>query len=96
MNPDHLRMNDQAVEFAKAFFEAGKPVAAICHGPWMLVEADVLDGRRLTSYHSIRTDVINAGGDWVDEAVVVDGNLITSRKPDDLKAFNAKLLEALA
>jgi protease I len=95
INPDRLRMNEAAVTFAKSFVIERKPVAAICHGPWMLVEADVLDGRRLTSYHSIRTDVINAGGDWVDEAVVVDGNLITSRKPDDLPDFIDKTMEAI-
>lgn len=95
-NPDALRLNKDAVGFVRAFVEAGKPVAAICHAAWSLVEADVLKGRTITSWPSLRTDVRNAGGTWVDEEVVVDGNLITSRKPDDLKAFNAKVLEALS
>jgi protease I len=86
-NPDALRMDDEAVSFIGSFFEAGKPVAAICHAPWTLVEADVVRGRRLTSWPSLRTDLSNAGATWVDEEVVTDGNLITSRKPDDLKAF---------
>ena len=93
MNPDKLRADKGAVQFVKSFFEAGKPVAAICHGPWTLVEADVVRGRRLTSYESIQTDLKNAGADWVDEEVVVDQGLVTSRKPDDLDAFNAKLIE---
>ncbi|MDX1674148.1 MAG: type 1 glutamine amidotransferase domain-containing protein [Longimicrobiales bacterium] len=93
MNPDNLRANDDAVAFARAFFDAHKPVAAICHGPWLLVEADVVEGRRMTSYHSIRTDLENAGALWVDEEVVVDSGLVTSRSPDDLPAFNAKLVE---
>ncbi|HEV2929649.1 MAG TPA: type 1 glutamine amidotransferase domain-containing protein, partial [Propionibacteriaceae bacterium] len=83
-NPDALRVDADAVAFVRAFVESGKPVAAICHAPWTLVEADVLRGRRLTSWPSLQTDIRNAGGEWVDEAVVVDGNLITSRKPDDL------------
>jgi protease I len=95
-NPDALRMNKDAVEFVRSFVESGKPVAVICHGPWTLVEAGVLSGRTITSWPSLQTDIRNAGGTWVDEEVVVDGNLISSRKPDDLKAFNAKLLEALA
>ena len=95
-NPDNLRTDESAVAFVRAFFEAGKPVAAICHAPWTLINADVVDGRTLTSWPSLQTDVRNAGGTWVDEEVVVDGNLITSRKPDDLKAFNTKLLEALS
>jgi protease I len=95
-NPDALRMNEDAVAFARAFVESGKPVAVICHGPWTLVEAGVLQGRTITSWPSLQTDVRNAGGTWVDEEVVVDGNLISSRKPDDLKAFCGKLLEALA
>lgn len=95
MNPDQLRMNESAVTFVKQFFEEGKPVAAICHGPWMLVEADVVRDRRLTSYPSIRTDVKNAGGEWVDEEVVVDQGLVTSRRPADLEAFNAKLIEEI-
>jgi deglycase len=92
-NPDTLRMDDDAVEFVRAFFEAGKPVAAICHGPWLLVEADVVRGRKLTSFPSLKTDIRNAGGNWVDEKVVVDNGLVTSRKPDDLPAFNDKLVE---
>jgi deglycase len=92
-NPDTMRMNDDAVEFVRSFFEAGKPVAAICHGPWMLVEADVARGRKLTSWPSLETDIRNAGGNWVDEEVVVDQGLVTSRKPDDLPAFCEKLVE---
>jgi protease I len=95
-NPDILRSEKDAVEFTRAFFEAGKPVAAICHGPWTLVEADVVNGRTLTSWPSIKTDIRNAGGRWVDEEVHVDSGLVTSRKPDDLKAFNAKLVEEIA
>ncbi len=94
-NPDALRMDKDAVEFVRAFFDSGRPVASICHAAWSLVEAGVVDGRTLTSWPSLQTDVRNAGGNWVDEEVVVDGNLITSRKPDDLPAFNAKLTEAL-
>lgn len=93
MNPDTLRAQPRAVEFVRAFFDAGKPVAAICHGPWMLVEADVVRGRRVTSYKSIKTDLINAGAEWVDEAVVVDHGLVTSRQPDDIPQFNEKMLE---
>lgn len=96
MNPDNLRADDDAVAFARAFFEAGKPVAAICHGPWLLVEADVVRGRRMTSYNSIKTDLKNAGADWVDEEVVVDQGLVTSRNPDDLPAFNRKMVEEIA
>jgi protease I len=92
-NPDTMRMNDDAVEFVRAFFEAGKPVAVICHGPWMLVEADVVRGRKVTSWPSLETDIRNAGGNWVDEEVVVDQGLVTSRKPDDLPAFCKKLVE---
>jgi protease I len=95
-NPDALRTNPEAVTFAKAFMDAGKPVAAICHAAWTLVEAGAVEGRTLTSWPSLQTDVRNAGGTWVDEQVVVDGNLITSRKPGDLEAFNAKLLEVLS
>ncbi len=94
-NPDALRMDQGAVSLIRRFVESGKPVAAICHAPWTLVEADVVRGRRLTSWPSLQTDIRNAGGDWTDEPVVVDGNLITSRKPDDLPAFNAALLEAV-
>ncbi len=95
VNPDNLRADEDAVAFVKTFVESGKPVAAICHGPWTLVEAGVVDGRTLTSYPSIRTDIRNAGGNVVDEEVAVDGNLITSRNPDDLDAFCAKVVEAL-
>ena len=94
-NPDALRMDEDAVEFVKAFFETDKPVAAICHAPWVLVEADVVRGKRMTSWPSLQTDLRNAGATWVDERNVVDGNLITSRNPDDLPAFNSALLEAI-
>ncbi|CAA9315343.1 MAG: Intracellular protease [uncultured Gemmatimonadaceae bacterium] len=94
-NPDTLRTDERAVEFARAFIEADKPVAAICHGPWLLVEAGVLKGRTLTSWPSLQTDIRNAGGDWVDREVEVDQKLITSRRPDDLPAFCAKLVGAL-
>jgi protease I len=93
MNPDKLRANAGAVAFVKAFFDAGKPVAAICHGPWTLIEAGVVKGRKMTSYESIKTDLKNAGANWVDEEVVVDNGLVTSRKPDDLPAFNEKMIE---
>ncbi len=93
MNPDILRADKKAVSFVRDFFEQHKPVGAICHGPWLLVEADVLDGRNVTSYHSIQTDVKNAGANWVDQEVVCDQGLVTSRAPDDLPAFNAKLIE---
>ncbi|HEX4050798.1 MAG TPA: type 1 glutamine amidotransferase domain-containing protein [Steroidobacteraceae bacterium] len=93
MNPDHLRMDPQAVAFVKAFFDADKPVAAICHGPWTLVEAGAARGHRMTSWPSLQTDLRNAGANWVDEEVVVDGNLVTSRKPDDLPAFNREIIE---
>jgi protease I len=96
MNPDKLRINPDAVRFAHAFFEAGKPVGAICHGPWLLIEADVVRGRRMTSYPSVKTDLRNAGADWVDEVVVVDQGLVTSRKPDDIPEFSAKLIEEIA
>jgi len=92
-NPDFLRMDRHAVAFARGFFEAGKPVAAICHAPWTLVEADVVRGRTLTSWPSLRTDIRNAGGTWVDEEVHVDAGLVTSRKPADLPAFCAKAIE---
>ena len=94
-NPDFLRADDDAVRFTRAFFEAGKPVAAICHGPWTLVEADVVRGRTLTSWPSLETDIRNAGGEWVDEDVHVDSGLVTSRKPDDLPAFCDKLAEEI-
>jgi protease I len=95
-NPDALRTDKGAVDFVRAFVESGKPVAAICHAPWSLIEAGVLQGRTLTSWPSLQTDIRNAGGTWVDDEVVVDGNLLTSRKPDDLPAFNARLIEQLA
>ena len=92
-NPDALRMDEEAVGFVRAFFEQSKPVAAICHGPWVLVEAGVVEGRTLTSWPSLKTDVRNAGGTWVDEEVHVDSGLVTSRKPDDLDAFCDKAIE---
>jgi protease I len=92
-NPDRLRTDSNVVSFVRAFFEAGKPVAVICHGPWTLVEADLVRGRTLTSWPSLQTDIRNAGGDWVDEEVHVDNGLVTSRKPDDLPAFCEKLVE---
>src|SRR4051812_35044305 len=91
-NPDALRMDKQAVQFVREFMAADKPVAAICHGPWLLVEANAVAGRTLTSWPSLRTDIMNAGGEWVDEPVCVDGDLITSRKPDDIPAFNKKII----
>jgi protease I len=93
MNPDKLRRNAKALEFVKAFFDEGKPVAAICHGPWTLIDAGVAKDRKLTSYESIQTDLENAGAHWVDQEVVVDNGLVTSRKPDDIPAFNAKMIE---
>ena len=95
-NPDTLRTDENAVHFVREFFEQGKPVAAICHGPWTLVEAGVVRGRTLTSFPSIQTDIRNAGGNWVDEEVHVDQGLVTSRKPDDIPAFNKKLIEEFA
>jgi protease I len=95
-NPDALRMDKDAVRFLREFFAAGKPVGAICHAPWMLVEADVVDGRKLTSWPSLQADIRNAGGDWVDEECVVDSGLVTSRKPDDLPAFCSKIVEEFA
>jgi protease I len=95
-NPDQLRMLPEAVNFVRAFFDADKPVAAICHAPWTLIEAGVVKGRTLTSWPSVKTDLINAGANWVDEEVVVDNGLVTSRKPDDIPAFNEKMLEEFA
>jgi protease I len=92
-NPDFLRMDDGAVAFVRGFFEQAKPVGVICHGPWTLVEADVLRGRKITSWPSLQTDIRNAGGTWVDEQVVVDEGLVSSRKPDDLPAFCSKIVE---
>lgn len=95
MNPDALRMEERVIDLVEEFDNAGKPIAAICHGPWLLVEADIVDGRTVTSWPSVRTDLMNAGADVVDEEVVVDDNLITSRKPDDIPAFSKALIAAL-
>ena len=96
MNPDHMRQNIDAVGFVRSFFNADKPVSAICHAAWMLIEADVVEDRTLTSWPSLRTDLLNAGARWVDKEVVVDGNLTTSRKPEDLPAFNKAIIEAFS
>jgi protease I len=96
INPDKLRMEPKAVAFVEEFFKSGKPIGAICHGPWLLVEAGVVKKRTLTSWPSVRTDVRNAGGHWVDEEVVTDQNLTTSRKPDDLPAFNERLIREIS
>ena len=93
MNPDQLRSTAEALQFTRHFFEEGKPVAAICHGPWVLIDAGVVRGRTLTSWPAIKSDVRNAGGHWIDEEVVVDNGLVTSRKPDDIPAFNEKMIE---
>lgn len=95
INPDLLRREDSAIKFVKAFFEEKKPVAAICHGPQILINADVVDGRKLTSFFSVKQDLINAGAAWVDEEVVVDNGLVTSRNPDDIPAFNKKMVEEI-
>jgi len=95
-NPDQLRMDENVISFVRVFFEQGKPVAAICHAPWVLVEAGVVRDRKLTSWPSLQTDIRNAGGKWADEQVVVDGGLVTSRKPDDIPAFNKKMIEEFA
>jgi protease I len=95
-NPDALRQDENAVRFVRGFFDQGKPVAAICHAPWILIEAGVVRGRTLTSFPSLQTDLRNAGATWVDEEVVVDGNLVTSRRPDDLAAFTRELVELFA
>ena len=96
MNPDHLRRNKQALNFVKAFFESDKPVGAICHGPWTLIDAGLVKGRTMTSYESIQMDLKNAGAIWKDEAVVVDNHLVTSRKPEDLPQFNEQLVDQIA
>lgn len=96
MNPDKLRMNPRAIEFVRSFFEASKPVAVICHGPWTLIDAGVVSGRKITSYPSVATDLKNAGAQWVDEEVVVDNGLVSSRRPDDLPAFISKMIEEFA
>jgi protease I len=92
MNPDALRMQPKAVAFVKSFFDAGKPVGAICHGPWTVIESGAAKGHRMTSWPSLKTDIRNAGADWVDQEVVVDANLVTSRKPDDIPAFNREII----
>jgi protease I len=92
MNPDRLRMQPDAVAFVSDFFEAGKPVAVICHGPWTVIEAGAARERRITSWPSLKTDLVNAGAEWVDQEVVVDGNLVSSRKPDDIPAFNREMI----
>ena len=96
MSPDKLRMNDEAVRFVRRFIDIGKPVAAICHGPWLLVEADAVRGRTVTSYPSLRTDLENAGATWKDDEVLTDRGLVTSRRPDDIPAFNQKVIERIA
>jgi protease I len=93
MNPDKLRRNENALNFVREFFASGKPVAAICHGPWTLIDAGAVRGRKMTSYHSIQMDLKNAGANWVDSEVVVDAGLVTSRKPSDIPAFNRKMIE---
>jgi protease I len=95
INPDTLRTNEDALDFIRAFFSSGKPVAAICHAPWLLISAGVIEGRKVTSYKSIKDDVVNAGADWVDKEVVVDQGLVTSRNPDDLPAFCKKVIEEI-
>lgn len=96
MNPDHLRMDPEAVQFVRDFARTGRPIAAICHGPWTLIEAGLVRGKKMTSWPSIQTDLKNAGATWVDEAVVVDGNLITSRKPDDIDTFSRAMMDKIA
>jgi len=96
MNPDRLRMDDRAIAFVRAFAESGKPIGAICHGPWTLVEANAINGRRMTSWPAIKSDLINAGADWVDAEVVTDQGLVTSRKPEDIPAFAKKLIEEIS
>jgi protease I len=96
MNPDHLRRLSSAQEFVRAFFDRGKPVASICHGPWTLIDAGVVGGRRMTSFHTLQTDLRNAGAEWVDEPVMVDDGLVTSRQPGDIPVFNEKMIEEFA
>jgi protease I len=96
MNPDHLRMNPKAVSFVKHFTDSGKPVAAICHGPWTLIEAGAVKGHTMTSWPSLKTDLRNAGANWVDKEVIRDGKLVTSRKPDDIPAFNREMIDMFA
>jgi protease I len=96
MNPDRLRVNPKAVQFVKQFFDDGKPIAVICHGPWTLIEAGVVRGITMTSYPSVKTDLRNAGAEWVDQEVVVDRGIVSSRKPDDLPAFNRKMIDEFA
>ena len=96
MNPDKLRMNPQAVQFVRSFVESGKPIAAICHGPWTLIEAGAAPGRTMTSWPSLKTDLRNAGANWIDQEVVTDNGVVTSRKPDDIPAFNRKMIEEFA
>lgn len=96
MNPDKLRINERAIKFIKHFVDAGKPIAAICHGPWPLIETGIVKGRKITSWPSLKTDLTNAGGHWVDQEVVTDNGLVTSRKPDDIPAFNRKMIEEFA
>jgi len=96
MNPDRLRMDERAVRFVRGFAEQGKPIAAICHAPWMLIEAGLAAGKRIASWPSLKTDLRNAGAEWVDEEVVVDGRIVTSRKPDDIPAFNREMLASFA
>jgi len=95
INPDHLRINEDALQFIRSFFESGKPVAAICHAPWLLISAGVINNREVTSYKTIKEDVINAGANWIDKEVVVDNGLVTSRNPDDLPAFISKVIEEI-
>lgn len=95
MNPDKLRIEDAAINFVKSFFNAGKPIAAICHGPWTLINAEVVKGKKMTSYPTLRKDLENAGAEWADEEVIVDNGLITSRNPNDIPAFNKKLIEEI-
>jgi protease I len=96
MNPDRLRMDRNAIGFVKAFFDSGKPVAAICHGPWTIIEAGVASGRKIASWPSLKTDLKNAGAEWVDGEAVVDGNLVSARKPDDIPAFNRAMIQVFA